>query len=474
MPSRSRDAIVVGSGPNGLAAAIVLARAGQSVLVMEADNRLGGGTRSAELTLPGFTHDICSAAHPLAMASPFFRSCPLGDYGLQFVQPPVPLAHPMDGGRVAVLCRSLAETATGLGQDARVYQALMAPLVAHAADLLSEILRPLRPPRHPVTLARFGWRARHSAVGLAARFKTDEARALLAGLAAHSILRLGELPTGAVALMFAVTAHAWGWPVIRSGSQQLANAMVRYLESLGGAVTIDQRVDSVKELPPHRVALLDLTPRELLRVAGHAWPSAYRERLERYRYGPGVFKVDWALEDPIPWQAEACRRAGSIHLGGTFEDIVASEDQVHAGKHPEQPFVILVQPSLFDPTRAPAGEHTAWAYCHVPNGSTVDMTDRIEAQVERFAPGFLNRVAGRHVMAPLDLQRYNPNLVGGDINGGAADLRQLFTRPTWMTYRTPNERIYICSSATPPTGGVHGMCGNNAAELALRRTLSRS
>jgi phytoene dehydrogenase-like protein len=287
------------------------------------------------------------------------------------------------------------------------------------------------------------------------------------------MVRLSQFPSGAVALMFAVTAHAWGWPVVRGGSQQLAAAMVRYLETLGGRVLVDHRVDSADDLPAHRAVLFDLTPRQLLRVAGSAFPPRYRRNLERYRYGPGVFKVDWALEAPVPWEAEICGRAGTVHLGGTLDEIVAAEDQVHFGTHPERPFVLLVQPSLFDTTRAPAGKHTAWAYCHVPNGTAVDMTERIEAQVERFAPGFRNRIAGRHVMSPLDLERYNPNLVGGDINGGIADLRQLFARPTWMTYRTPNPSIYICSSATPPTGGVHGMCGSNAAAMALRRTLGR-
>ena len=465
---------MVGSGPNGLAAAIVLVRAGCSVDVLEADHRIGGGTRSAELTLPGFIHDVCSAAHPLAMASPFFRSCPLPEYGLEFVQPPVPMAHPLDGGRAVVLGRSLEETSRGLDRDAAAYRRLVRPLVADAPGLLAEILRPFPRPRHPITLARFGWSGIQPAEYLAMHaFKTDTARALIAGLAAHSMVRLSQFPSGAVALMFAVTAHAWGWPLVRGGSQQLAAALVRYLENLGGRVLVDRRVDSVDDLPAHRAVLFDLTPRELLRVAGSAFPPRYGRKLERYRYGPGVFKVDWALEAPIPWGSDICRQAGTVHLGGTLEEIVAAEDQVHLGAHPERPFVLLVQPSLFDTTRAPAGKHTAWAYCHVPNGTAVDMTDRIEAQVERFAPGFRNRIAGRHVMSPLDLERYNPNLVGGDINGGIADLRQLFARPTWMTYRTPNRSIYICSSATPPTGGVHGMCGSNAAEIALRRTLGR-
>lgn len=470
---RAPDSVVVGSGPNGLAAAIELARAHRSVLLVEADERVGGGTRSAELTLPGFIHDVCSAVHPLALASPFFQSCPLADFGVQFVQPAEPLAHPLDGGRAVVLSRSLQQTSRSLGRDAAAYQRLLAPLVANAPALLYDILGPLRPPRHPLTLARFGWHAWRSVTGLARAFKEDETRALLSGLGAHSILRLTQIPTGAIVLMFAVTAHAWGWPVVQGGSQQLANGMAAYLRSLGGAISTGRRINAIGELPPHQAVLLDLTPRELVRVAAGAFPEWYRRKLERYRYGPGVFKLDWALDSPIPWQAEACARAGTVHLGGTLEEVVASEAAVHAETHPQRPFVILAQPSLFDPTRAPAGRHTAWAYCHVPNGSTEDMTDRIEAQVERFAPGFRNRILGRHVMSPLDLERYNPNVVGGDINGGTADLRQLFTRPTWMTYRTPDRHIYICSSATPPTGGVHGMCGTHAARMALHRALSR-
>lgn len=460
---------MVGSGPNGLAAAIVLVRAGCSVDVLEADHRIGGGTRSAELTLPGFIHDVCSAAHPLAMASPFFRSCPLPEYGLEFVQPPVPMAHPLDGGRAVVLGRSLEETSRGLDRDAAAYRRLVRPLVADAPGLLAEILRPFPRPRHPITLARFGWSGIQPAEYLAMHaFKTDTARALIAGLAAHSMVRLSQFPSGAVALMFAVTAHAWGWPLVRGGSQQLAAALVRYLENLGGRVLVDRRVDSVDDLPAHRAVLFDLTPRELLRVAGSAFPPRYGRKLERYRYGPGVFKVDWALEAPIPWGSDICRQAGTVHLGGTLEEIVAAEDQVHFGSHPERPFVLLVQPSLFDTTRAPAGKHTAWAYCHVPNGSAVSRLEAIERQIERFAPGFRDCILARSISPPAALERWNPNLVGGDLSGGAMSMRQLLFRPASSLYRSPVPGLFLCGASTPPGGGVHGMAGFHAAQAALR------
>jgi phytoene dehydrogenase-like protein len=466
---RAQDAIVVGSGPNGLAAAIVLARAGRSVTVVEGEPTIGGGTRSAALTIPGFVHDVCSAVHPLALASPFFRTCPLGHYGLQFVHPEVPLAHPLDGGQAAVLFRSLEDTSRALGRDGSAYHNLMDPLVRHAEELVGDILGPLRVPQHPVVAARFGWRARSSAVGLARRvFREEVTRALFAGLAVHAILPLTQLPTAAVALVLGMSAHAWGWPVAQGGSQRIADSLAGYLESLGGGIVTGRRIQSMADLPASGPTMFDVTPRQLAAIAGDALPSGYRRKLERYRYGPAVHKVDWALDGPIPWQADACWRSGTVHVGGTLDEITAAEAAVHRGEHPERPFVILAQPSLCDPGRAPAGMHTAWAYCHVPNGSAFDMTARIEDQVERFAPGFRRRVIGRSVMSPRDLERHNPNYVGGDINGGLADLRQLFARPTWMTYRTPNRKIYICSSATPPTGSVHGMCGYFGARAALR------
>ena len=466
----SPDATVVGSGPNGLAAAVVLARAGRSVLLLEAAETVGGGMRSAPLTLPGFIHDVCSAVHPLAVASPFFRSCPLAEYGLGFVQPPIPIAHPLDGGRSAVAARSVDQTSQGLGRDAAAYRRLFGPLVRSATPLLDQILGPLRLPRDPLLMARFGWRAWLPAETLARRvFREEGTRALLAGFAGHSMLPLNHLVTGAYGLMMAVTAHAWGWPVARGGSQHIADALAAYFRSLGGTIATRRPIRSMEDLPGG-LTLFDVAPRQLAEIAGPVLPAGYRRRLEGYRYGAGVYKVDWALDGPIPWQAEACGQAGTIHLGGALDEIVAAEAAVFRGQHAERPFVILAQPSLFDPGRAPAGQHTAWAYCHVPNGSEVDMTDRIEAQVERFAPGFRDRIIGRSGMSPRDLEAYNPTYVGGDINGGVPDLRQLFTRPTWMTYRTPNRSIYICSSATPPTGGVHGMCGYYGARSALRHS----
>lgn len=474
--SRSRyDAVVVGSGPNGLAAAIALAREGLGVLVIEAAPTIGGGTRSAALTLPGFVHDVCSAVHPFALASPFLKTLPLAEHGLELVQPPAPLAHPLDDGSVAVLERSIEATGMSLGLDAAAYRGLMAPLAADADVLFAELLGPLRIPRHPLAAIRFGLRAIQPASMLARRtFAAAPARALLAGLAAHSILPLERWTTAAVALVLGIAGHTVGWPIVRGGSQQLAESLAGYLGSLGGEVVTGWRVESVDELPEARAVLLDVTPNQVVRMAGHLLPAGYVRRLGRYRYGMGVFKLDWALSGPIPWRSEACFRAGTVHLGGTLEEVSASEAAVGRGGHPEQPFVLLAQPSLFDPTRAPPGGHTAWAYCHVPNGSTVDMTDRIEGQVERFAPGFRARIEARHVMAPSDFETYNANYIGGDINGGAQDIRQLFTRPVarLVPYATPARRLYICSSSTPPGGGVHGLCGYHAARAALRRSLA--
>ncbi len=475
MPERAYDAIVVGSGPNGLAAAITLARAGRSVLILEAEDTLGGGTRSSELTLPGFIHDVCSAFHPLALASPFFRTLPLEKFGLEFIQPPAPLVHPLPDGSSAVLERSVKATSEGLGPDAAAYQKLMGPLVAVADKLILEILGPLRPPHYPLVLARFGMHAVRSAADLArGLFKEERARALVAGMAAHSMMPLQQMLTAAFALTLGMLGHAVGWPVVRGGSQKIADALSAYLVSLGGTLITGRRVQSLDELPPAQAILFDVTPRQLLQIAGPRLPAGYRHSLERYRYGPGVFKVDWALDGPIPWQAGECRRAGTVHVGGTLAEIIAAEQEVAKGEHPERPYVLLGQQSLFDPTRAPEGKHTVWAYCHVPNGSIFDMTDRIEAQVERFAPGFRNRVIARRVMTPADIERHNANCVGGDINGGVQDLRQLFTRPVarLVPYSTPNRELYICSASTPPGGGVHGMCGAFAARAALRRALA--
>jgi phytoene dehydrogenase-like protein len=463
------DAIVVGAGPNGLTAAVVLAEAGLRVQVLEGEDAVGGGTRSMELTLPGFSHDVCSAIHPLAVASPVLRRFPLARHGLEWAYSPVEVAHPFDDGSAAVLLRSLDETALSLGPDGDGYRRLMGPLVDGAPALLDDLLAPIRAPRHPALMAQFSLRSALPASALArASFRGDRARGLFAGLAAHSMLPLSRLPSGAFGLILGLLAHTAGWPCARGGSQRIADALVSYLRTLGGEVETGRPLTDLAQLEPGRV-LLDVTPRQLARIAGDALTGSYRRRLERYRYGPGVFKVDWALDAPIPWRAPECREAATVHLGATLEEIAASEREPWRGRVAERPFVLLAQQSLFDATRAPAGKHTGWAYCHVPHGSTVDMTDAIEAQVERFAPGFGERILARSTMGPADLERHNPNLVGGDINGGAADLRQMIARPVprLSPYSTPLPGVYLCSASTPPGGGVHGMCGFHAARAAL-------
>lgn len=473
MPKQfSYDAVVVGAGPNGLAAAIRLAQEGLSVLVLEANKTVGGGARSAELTLPGFVHDICSAIHPLALGSPFFQKLPLAKYGLSWIHPKIPLAHPLDKGEAVVLQKSVVDTARALGKDEHSYLRLMAPFVENWELLASEFLRPLlHLPRHPLLVARFGFPALRSAKGLArSRFKNEPARALFAGLAGHSFLPMEATASASFGLVLGVMGHAVGWPLPRGGAQQIANALAAHLRSLGGEISLDSRVQSLSELPLARVVLLDVTPRQLVAMAGDKLPASYRRRLERYRYGPGIFKIDYALGGPIPWTAKDCSSAGTVHVCGTFDEVSASERTIAHGQPPEKPFVLLAQPSLFDPSRAPAGKHTAWAYCHVPNSSKFDMTERIEAQLERFAPGFRDLVLARHTVACADLERNNANLIGGDINGGAANLWQLIARPTlsFAPYRTPVAGLYLCSASTPPGGGVHGMCGFHAAEAALR------
>lgn len=469
------DAIVVGAGPNGLAAAITLAREGRSVLVLEAKTTIGGGMRTAELTLPGFLHDICSAVHPLGVSSPFFRELSLEEHGLEWIYPPASLVHPLGHGRAVVLERSIERTGEGLGRDAAAYRRLMAPLVADWDRLAQDMLGPVSiPPRHPFVLARFGPRAICSARGLAERlFDGERARALFAGMAGHSMLPLERSPSAAFGLVLGITGHAVGWPIPRGGSQRIADALAGYLRSLGGEIVTDTFIKSIDDLPSTSVILCDVTPRQLLSMAGQRLPTRYRRRLEAYRYGPGVFKLDLALDGPIPWEAETCTRAATVHVGGTLEEISASERAVWRGEHPEKPFVLLAQQSLFDPTRSPKGKHTAWAYCHVPHGSTVDMTDQIEAQIERFAPGLRDRILARSVMSAVEMERYNPNYVGGDINGGVQDLAQHFTRPSLrlVPYSTPVKGLYLCSSSTPPGGGVHGMCGYFAARAALRDVL---
>lgn len=466
------DAIVIGSGPNGLAAAIVIARTGRKVVVLEAADTLGGGCRSAELTLPGFIHDVCSAVHPFAVGSSTFRSMPLADYGLEWVEPPAMLAHPLDDGSAAITYRSLTRTAAALGVDGEAYRQLFEPIVAAWPNIGGAVLGPLRIPQHPVDLARFGLKALRSAESIArATFSSEQARAMFAGIAAHSMLPLDTALTSGVGLVLGAMAHIAGWVVPRGGAQTIADAMAAHLRSLGGEVFTGVPVKSLDDVGEARAVLCDLSPRPLLRIAGHRFPASYRRALERYRYGMGAYKVDWALDAPIPWRNAECATAGTVHVGGTLAEIAASEHDAWQGRSSERPFVLLSQPTLFDPSRAPAGKHIAWTYCHVPHGSTENMLPRIEQQIERFAPGFRERVLARAVMTPADLERRNPNYVGGDIGSGVTDMRQFFTRPTWRTYSTPVRGLYLCSAATPPGVGVHGMCGYFAAQRALREVL---
>jgi phytoene dehydrogenase-like protein len=466
------DAVVVGSGPNGLAAAIALAREGLSVLVLEGRETVGGGLRTEELTLPGYRHDVCSAIHPLALASPFFRSVPLEEHGVEWIHPPAPLAHPLDTGGAVVLERSLRETADGLGVDGDAWLDLVGPFARSANDLLDDVLAPLRPPRHPLLLSRFGLRALRSAAGLArSAFEGEEAQALFAGNAAHSMRPLEARATASFGLVLALLGHAVGWPLAQGGSQTIADALVSHLRSLGGEVETGRPVMSLAELPPARVTLLDVTPRQLLALGGDRWPARYRRALERFEYGPGVVKVDYAMSGPVPWRAVGCRRAATVHLGGTLHEIAIAEGEVARGGLPDRPYVLIAQQSLFDPTRAPEGGQTLWAYTHVPNGSDAAAVaaTAIERQLERFAPGFGDIVLARSVQGPAELEERNPNYVGGDINGGSARLRQLFARPVArpVPYRTPLDGVLLCSSSTPPGGGVHGMCGYHAARAAL-------
>jgi phytoene dehydrogenase-like protein len=466
------DAVVVGAGPNGLAAAVALAQQGFAVQLVEAHAQVGGGTRTAELTLPGFHHDVCSSVHPLGELSPFFSALPLGEHGLSWAHPPLSVAHPLDDGPAAVLARSVDATADGLGGDARAYRRLMAPFVRVGAPLLADLFGPLlRIPRHPFAMARFGFYGVRSAAGLArGLFDGAQARALFAGCAAHSILPLDLVMTGAVGLLFSFTGHLCDWPVARGGSGAIADALASYLRALGGQIATGRRIGALAELPAARAYLFDLSPKQLSAIAGDALPAGYRRRLSRYRYGPAVFKLDWALSGPIPWRDPNCARASTVHVGGTLDEIAASESAAFRGEHAERPFVLVAQQSSFDDTRAPAGRHTGYAYCHVPFGSSVDMTAAIERQIERFAPGFRDLILARHAHSPVDFERYNEAFVGGVIAGGQSDLTQLFTRPVVRLdpYSTPNPRLFLCSAATPPGGGVHGMCGYYAAQSAAR------
>jgi phytoene dehydrogenase-like protein len=466
------DAVVVGAGPNGLAAAITIAQTGRKVLVLEAAASIGGGCRSAELTLPGFVHDVCSAVHPFAVASPFFRTLPLASYGLEWIEPEAMLAHPFANGQAAIVYRSVEHTAAELGEDRDRYRQLYQPLIDDWSKLESTVLGPLRWPAHPIAAALFGLRALGAVEPLARRvFKTETARGLLAGTAAHSMLPLDRRPTAGIALVLTLLAHVVGWVIPRGGSQRIADALAAYLRSLGGEIETSTPVTTIDEIPAARAVLCDLSPAPLLRIAGHRLSALYKRALSRYRYGMGVFKMDWALDAPIPWRNAACSRAGTVHLGGTLSEIARSEREIWNGGATERPFVLIAQPTLFDPSRAPAGRHVGWAYCHVPHGSTVDMSTRIEQQIERYAPGFRDRILARSVMSPSDLERHNPNLVGGDIAAGVVDLWQLFRRPTWRTYSTPVKGVYICSASTPPGIGVHGMCGYLAAKRALKDVL---
>jgi len=461
------DAVIIGAGPNGLAAAVTLAQSGSSTLVVEAADTPGGGMRTKPLTAPGFLHDVCSTAHPMGIASPVFRAIGID---VEYVHSPAPLAHVMPD-RVITLERSLDDTAAQLGPDGEVYRRLLAPFVERIDDLLEDILAPLRMPKHPLLMARFGLDALRSLTGLAGRFSDEPAKALLAGCAAHAMVPLEKLATASFSMVLAIVGHAVGWPIVRGGSQAISDALVAKLRSHGGHLVVGQRVTSLDELPPARAYLFDVTPRQLLAIAGERFPASYCRKLERYRYGPGVFKIDWALRGPVPWRDPRCARAATVHLSGTLADVVRSERAFHAGAVDERPFILFAQPSLFDPSRAPPGMHTAWAYCHVPHGSTFDATAAIESHVEAYAPGFRDLVIARSTMNTQELTAYNANYIGGDINGGSSDLGQLFFRPAPRIdpYATPAPDIFLCSSSTPPGGGVHGMCGYWAARSALHR-----
>jgi phytoene dehydrogenase-like protein len=465
------DAVIVGAGQNGLTAATILARAGFSVLVLEAHDKIGGGCRTAELTLPGFRHDVCAAIHPMGVLSPVFRELQLEQHGLEWVQTPAPLAHPLPDGRAAVLRYSLEETARSLGEDEAVWRRTFFPFLEKSAAFFSEILRPIRIPAHPLLMARFGLSALRSGESAVRRFRTNEARALFTGCAAHAILPLDRAGTASFGLVLALAAHAIGWPCARGGSQGIIDAMESALRTAGGEIRTDYVVRSLSDIPNSKVVLFDLSPRQLAEIVATESPSSYVRRLQNFKMGPGVFKVDWALAGPIPWRNPECALAATVHVGGTAEEIMCSEHEMGSGRAPEKPFVLLAQQSMFDATRAPAGQHTGWGYCHVPAGCTTDMTERIETQIERFAPGFRDLILARHTRSPVEYEAYNANFIGGDISGGANTLKQFLFRPIarWNPYATPNPRLFLCSSSTPPGGGVHGMCGYWAAQAALNR-----
>lgn len=470
MDNKNYDAVVIGSGPNGLAAAITLQRAGLSVWLVESKAEIGGGMRTAELTLPGFKHDVCSAILPMALSSPFFRSLPLNKFGLEFIDPEIAAAHPFDDGSAAILNGSVETTASSLAEDGEKYRRLIGPMVDYWSNIEKDVLGPLPIPNHPIDMMKFGLKALPSAISSARRFSTKHAKGLWAGMAAHSIQPLSNAATSAIALVLMISAHKHGWPMAKGGSQSVAKALGDYFVSLGGSIQTNFHVKSLEQLPSSRAVLFDVTPRQLLEIAGHKFSSLYKSQLKRYRYGAGVFKVDWALDAPAPFTSAEARKAGTVHIGNTIEEIAEYEKGIWEDRVGENPFVLFAQQSLADPSRAPEGKHTAWAYCHVPNGYDGDMTQFIEAQVERFAPGFKERILAKHTFAPNRLEEYNNNYIGGDINGGVIDLGQLFTRPAlrWSPYRTSAKGLYICSSSTPPGGGVHGLCGHHAAKRALK------
>jgi phytoene dehydrogenase-like protein len=470
LEKRDYDAIVIGSGPNGLAAAILLQQQGLSVLIIEGKEVIGGGLSSAELTLPGFTHDVCSAIHPMALASPFFKTLPLAGFGLEYLQPTLAAAHPFDDGTAAILDHAIQKTADYLGKDAKTYTSLMKNITTAWPLIDEDALGPLHFPKHPLAMAGFGLKALSSATTFVKCFAAKPARGLFAGMAAHAIQPLSNLSTTAIGLVLMAAGHLKGWPIPKGGSKSIANALADYFKSLGGKIKTGTFVTSLDQLPSAHAVLFDVTPKQLLQIAGHKFSNIYKWQLERYRYGMGVFKVDWALDGPIPFTAQECNGAGTIHLGNTFEEIAEGELKTSKGQQAEKPFVLLAQQSLFDPSRAPEGKQTAWAYCHVPNGSTQDMTAIIENQVERFAPGFRDRILAKHTMNTEQMEAHNRNYIGGDINGGILDLGQLFTRPAlrWSPYKTSAKGLYICSSSTPPGGGVHGMCGYHAGKRVLK------
>jgi phytoene dehydrogenase-like protein len=465
------EAVVVGAGPNGLAAAITLAKAGCSVVLFEAGQTVGGGTRSLELTEPGFIHDVCSAIHPMAAVSPFFNSLDLKEFGLEWIFPPTELAHPLDERRSILVRRSIEETAASLGADGESYRRLFGPLTKNWDALASEVLKPIRIPRHPWAMATFGLQAIRSAKGLASSsFREEAAQALFAGMAGHSVLDLNVAGSASYGLILTIAAHKVGWPIAKGGSQKIADALAACFRSLGGEIVTGQKINSIQELPSSRIKMFDVNPRQLAAIAGDQLPASFAKKLKRHPHGPGVFKVDWALDGPIPWAAEECNQAAAVHVGGSMAEIVEAEREVWRGNHPEKPFLIMAQQSLFDPSRAPKGKHTAWAYTHVPNGSTVNVKEQIENQIERFAPGFKDRILAAHTRNTTEYETYNPNFVGGDINGGLQSLFQVFARPTlrWNPYATPVKGLFLCSASTPPGAGVHGMCGYWAATSALK------